>query len=81
MVHFDRWLDPTVGPNDGHERFRLYTFAPGNDWLVVSPHGYFDASPAARRFVTYRVRGPLTLVADDATRESSIGLDYWPKSG
>jgi len=59
-----RLWDPAIGK----ERCRLYSLDAGKDWLVVTPEGFFDGSPGAWRFVTYRNAATGTLVDDDATR-------------
>ena len=40
-----------------------------NDWLVVTPEGFFDGSSGAWRFVAYRVPGTLKVLDDDAKRK------------
>lgn len=39
----------------GHELARLFSFNSTEDWLIVTPQGYFDGSPEGCRRVTWRV--------------------------
>jgi WD40 repeat protein len=51
----------------GKERCRLYSPDAGQEWLVVTPDGFFDASPGAWQFVAYRLPGTLDLKYDETT--------------
>jgi len=60
--------DNTVGLWDvltGDLLCRFATFNKGEDWLVVTPEGLFDGSPAARQYVSWRIGGGLNLVPVD----------------
>lgn len=46
----------------GKELCQLISLDAGKDWLVVTPEGYFDGSPNAARFVSYRIAGTLEFV-------------------
>jgi WD40 repeat protein len=39
----------------GDELARMMTFNQGNDWLVVTPEGFFDGSEAGRQMVSWRI--------------------------
>lgn len=61
-----------TGSGDGTTRFwdtatakqlcSLISLDSGQDWLVVTPDGYFDGSPNAAKFISYRIAGTLDFV-------------------
>jgi WD40 repeat protein len=46
----------------GRELCALLSLDAGQDWLVVTPDGYFDGSPNAAKFLSYRIAGTLEFV-------------------
>jgi hypothetical protein len=46
----------------GKELCSLISIDAGKDWLVVTPEGFFDGSPAGMEFVSYRVPNTRTLL-------------------
>ena len=57
----------------GREAAKLNQFDDG-DWLVTTPDGFFDGSPAGREKVIYRVGGGRTVVPVDRFFQDF----YWP---
>jgi len=53
----------------GEELCRLLSLDGGEDWLVVTPEGFFDGSNGAWKLMAFRETGTLNVVDDDATRK------------
>jgi WD40 repeat protein len=53
----------------GKELCALLSLDDGEDWLVVTPEGFFDGSNGAWKLMAFRETGTLNVVDDDATRK------------
>jgi len=49
----------------GKELARLMSADRGKEWIALTPEGYFDGSPGARKAITFRAGGGLNVVPVD----------------
>lgn len=55
--------------SDAKELLRLFSFDQGDDWLAITPDGYFDGSQAAWKLVMYREKSSGKLIDSDSVRK------------
>ena len=55
--------------SDGQELLRLISFEQADDWLAITPDGFFDGSDVAWDLVTYRERSSGELIDGRSVRE------------